>query len=569
MANVKISELPSTTAVTGSDVVPIVQSGLTKQVSFSDFLASPTLFASGIASFLSTPSSANLRAALTDETGTGPAVFATSPTIDNPTVTGVVAVPDGTAAAPALTNTGDTNTGVFFPDADTVGVSTGGTERLRVDASGNVGVGTNSPGAPLDVVTTSSADGISLRGRSVDNVSNFSFKSNTAATTYGQIQGRSTDFRLQANSLPLTFYTGGAERMLLDTSGNLGLGVTPSAWGSSFKAIQVGSGAAFVGSNLTSQSLVLANAYSDAVGLKYINTAQASYYQQYLGAHQWYTAPSGTAGNAISFTQAMTLDASGNLGVGVTSPDVRLRLDAASPTRGVIQTVRGTGSTGSQIHLSQDGVSDWAFGQPAGENAFAFWSGRNRAADGTERARITSDGDLLVGTTTSEGRLNVYTSNFTSATNAFGVKSAVSGSGLLFVRSDGYVSMEYTYNFLTSAAAANMVIGSGGFIYRSTSSLKYKRDVADATHGLAEVMQLRPVTYKGKADSDGDKVFGGLIAEEVHAAGLNEFVSYNDKGEPDALHYGHMVSLLTKAIQEQQTIIQSLTARIEALEAQS
>lgn len=139
----------------------------------------------------------------------------------------------------------------------------------------------------------------------------------------------------------------------------------------------------------------------------------------------------------------------------------------------------------------------------------------------------------------------------------------------MFVRSDGYVSMEYTYNFLTSAAAANMVIGSGGFIYRSTSSLKYKRDVADATHGLAEVMQLRPVTYKGKADSDGDKVFGGLIAEEVHAAGLNEFVSYNDKGEPDALHYGHMVSLLTKAIQEQQTIIQSLTARIEALEAQS
>jgi type II secretory pathway component GspD/PulD (secretin) len=110
----------------------------------------------------------------------------------------------------------------------------------------------------------------------------------------------------------------------------------------------------------------------------------------------------------------------------------------------------------------------------------------------------------------------------------------------------------------TNANGANLVITSDGYIYRSTSSLKYKRDVEDATHGLAEVMQLRSVTYKGKAKSDNEKILGGLIAEEVHAAGLTEFVQYAEDGSPDALAYGNMVSLCIKAIQE-------LKAEIDAL----
>jgi hypothetical protein len=81
---------------------------------------------------------------------------------------------------------------------------------------------------------------------------------------------------------------------------------------------------------------------------------------------------------------------------------------------------------------------------------------------------------------------------------------------------------------------------------------------------LTELLTLRPVTYKG--NNDGDTVFGGLIAEEVHDAGLTEFVQYNDDGEPDALAYSNMVSLCIKAIQEQQVTITALTARITALE---
>ena len=78
-------------------------------------------------------------------------------------------------------------------------------------------------------------------------------------------------------------------------------------------------------------------------------------------------------------------------------------------------------------------------------------------------------------------------------------------------------------------------------------------------------MVLRPVTYKSK--NDGNTVFGGLIAEEIHAAGLTEFVQYAEDGSPDALAYGNMVSLAFKAIQEQQAIIETMRTEIDALKA--
>jgi hypothetical protein len=129
------------------------------------------------------------------------------------------------------------------------------------------------------------------------------------------------------------------------------------------------------------------------------------------------------------------------------------------------------------------------------------------------------------------------------------------------IRDDGTfytgVASNSPYN-LTTANAANVYVDSDGILRRSTSSLRYKSDVTDATHGLAEVLKLRSVNYKTK--TDGDRVFGGLIAEEVHDAGLTEFVAYDKDGQPDAIHYGNMVALLVKAVQE-------LTARVAELEA--
>ena len=86
MANVKISALPAATDATGADVVPLVQSGATKKLSMSALLASPTLFGSGVAAWLANPTSANLAAAVTDETGSGALVFAVSPSFTTPSL---------------------------------------------------------------------------------------------------------------------------------------------------------------------------------------------------------------------------------------------------------------------------------------------------------------------------------------------------------------------------------------------------------------------------------------------------------------------------------------------------
>jgi hypothetical protein len=121
---------------------------------------------------------------------------------------------------------------------------------------------------------------------------------------------------------------------------------------------------------------------------------------------------------------------------------------------------------------------------------------------------------------------------------------------------------------ITGAVSANVYVDPSGNLYRATSSLKYKTDVQDASHGLSDLMKLRSVTYKSKKESEFGMVFGGLIAEEVDAAGLNEFVQYAEDGSPDALAYGNMVSLCVKAIQELSAQVTALQAEVNALKGQ-
>jgi hypothetical protein len=117
-----------------------------------------------------------------------------------------------------------------------------------------------------------------------------------------------------------------------DASGNVGIGVTPSTWGSSYKAYQVGYGSLWTGTGSPTFLSVSANSFYSAVASAYVysTTGVATDYYQNAGTHVWRTAASGTAGNTISFTQAMTLNANGVLalqgastsanGVGITFP---------------------------------------------------------------------------------------------------------------------------------------------------------------------------------------------------------------------------------------------------------
>jgi hypothetical protein len=134
-------------------------------------------------------------------------------------------------------------------------------------------------------------------------------------------------------------------QMTLDSSGNLGLGVTPSAWNLG-RAVEAGAiGNALWGVNAT-QCNVTQNTYYSS-GFKYASTNPATYYSQISGSHIWYNAPSGTAGNAISFTQAMTLDAIGNFLVGATALSSNATYFSMSPGNGFADiSHQGTGVSG-------------------------------------------------------------------------------------------------------------------------------------------------------------------------------------------------------------------------------
>ena len=117
----------------------------------------------------------------------------------------------------------------------------------------------------------------------------------------------------------LALQTASTTAVTIDTSQNVGVGVTPSAWGSGYKALQVFGGSVMAN---TTYLQVGANNYFNGTNDIYINTGYAVQYQQNLGKHIWLTAPSGTAGNAITFTQAMTLNASGNLTFGTSNAGI-------------------------------------------------------------------------------------------------------------------------------------------------------------------------------------------------------------------------------------------------------
>ena len=221
--------------------------------------------------------------------------------------------------------------------------------------------------------------------------------------------------------------------------------------------------------------------------------------------------------------------------------------------------------SGSAIIGSVDAVPGATGDMPG---ALRFYTTPDGSATLTERMIIKNTGDIGIGVTPITGyRFNIQGQDAGGTNQSLVVQNSAAATTLA-VRNDGLINTGNAANSpfnLTTATAANMVVASGGNLQRSTSSLKYKTDVNDSVHGLAEVLRLRPVTYKGK--NDGETVFGGLIAEEVAAIGLTEFVQYADDETPDALAYGNMVSLAFKAIQELNAKVEALKTRVAELEA--
>jgi hypothetical protein len=342
--------------------------------------------------------------------------------------------------------------------------------------------------------------------------------------------------------------------------------VAPSAWLAALKAFDVGSNAAAI-----YNGGITHNAYFDNTDSRWeyknSSSSPATFLNIQGGAFVFNIAGNGTAGNAIPFIEAMTLDASGNLVVGDTSPTTGAKFDAvgrvmssnADNDRIVItQAARGSvpalsdggtalfglGNGAAGITVVGDGVA-----VPLGIGTYgseALILGTNN----TERARITSGGDLLVGMTS------------TTPSNALGFAVNNSNAGISYTQiqhASGTASGASYEVFYYNASPIGSITqdGTTGVLYNLTSDQRLKENIQDAAPASALIDAIKVRQYNWK--SDGSHQRYGFVAQELVTVAPEAVHQPADPEEMMAVDYSKLVPMLVKEIQD-------LRARVAQLE---
>ena len=251
---------------------------------------------------------------------------------------------------------------------------------------------------------------------------------------------------------------------------------------------------------------------------------------------------------------SVTLDASGNVGIGTTSPTnfgSNFKMLAVQGSDfGVIQAISNSGSTTVEMM----GASGTGYVGTRTNHPLAF-----RTYD-TERMRIDSSGNLLVGTTTSIGSGKFVTSF-----------SSNSGPGLIVSDS----TIQNTATFLGCYAGSTRIgsitaNGTTNVAFNTSSDYRLKENIAPIENALERIAQLNPVTYTWK--NTDNELGEGFIAHELAevcplaVTGEKDAVEEDGSIKAQGVDYSKLTALLTKAIQEMKAIIDAQSARIDALE---
>lgn len=393
----------------------------------------------------------------------------------------------------------------------------GRTERMRIDTNGRVGIGTGSPQAPLHVngqIAFGTIGAYSIIG--YDGANN---------AVYNAYSGH-------------VWQNGGTEKMRIEAaSGRVGIGTASPA-----SILDISGG-----------DLRVRNS-----GSVYVDPINDCALIHYSSGGLMTMSSSGSGSSAISFRTSLAgsnqeqirIDSSGNVGIGTSTPGVKLDVNVAatgsSSISDGISVKNTTNNSYGSIHPqgTTSPVPSWNNGVvfegvPAStgntivstyQNALVFQT-NNR----NERMRIESDGKVGIGT---------------------------ASPGALF-HANG--TIRYTNR---PAAGTITAIGydTNGDLKNSSSSLRYKNAIESYSRGLDTIANLRPVSFKFNGE---DRLNAGFIAEEIDALGLHELMLYDEQGRPDGVLYANMVAMLTKGIQELKSIVESQAARIAALEARA
>ena len=418
-------------------------------------------------------------------------------------VTGVTTVQAGTAALPAITTTGDTNTGIFFPAADTIAFAEGGAEAMRITSAGNVGIGSlTTYEAKLKIATTNGASDFSSSGINIcgateitsGQVLPISFTpigndSNRARAAIGCIVGTNWGFG------NLGFYTRGVadasllttadEKMRITSDGNVGIGTTNP---SRSKLV--------IGATTPQISFTDTDGSSNIIDITRV------------------------AGPGLSFSsngsEKMRIDSSGNVGIGTNAPAYKLEVRSSMAVLDGSANIGfyANGTSYTQIWQTFQSPNDLILKTTAAKY-IAF------LPNNTEAMRVDSGGALILVGSTAQKATGTTWSNPSDQRLKSNIQDYAKGTAeLMQVR-----VREWEYN------------GKGG----TTDGMKGLGVIAD------EVMTVLPntvETYDAK-----------LNANDEETTAIKKF---------DATE---ITWLLVKTVQEQQALITALTARITALEA--
>ena len=483
-----------------------------------------------------------------------------------------------------------TGTGTYLP----MTFYAGGSERVRIDTSGNVGIGTSSPGTKLQAV------GIIKSGATGTN-GEFNLARTSDGLSVGKISLTESTQILDYNNLlgsgVHTFTINTAERMRIDSSGNVGIGTSTPAvkldvngitgWQGGTTGIAGSIVGASSGINNGGNLRVLANTTQAAnvggaltLGGYYTSTTLSVDFGAILGAKE--NSTGGDAAGYLAFgtrpaggnmTERMRITSSGSVGIGTFGPTCTLDVVSDSAAFSLTSRGRSLDEIGIVRFMNNAGSTEYARldsrpgdfrVQTTANNPLLFLT------NSTERMRIDSSGNLLVGATgTANGKVHI------SGSVVYTVPATFSASiGANADWATGYGSQAINLSLWASS-------GIGGVSVYNVSDRRLKEQISPLTglQALSFIEKAKPVQFVWKEEQTTDT---GFIAQDILAAGFGHLVSaipdnavheetdengnVSPAGSRFVMKYDSVIPILTAAIQEQQAIITALTTRITTLE---